>query len=104
MASGVVITAPEAILCGYGKTAVLTTQIVTNAVDYSVTFVSDDPKIASVDENGVVTGVRFGKTAVRCVVTDAGGYEHVSEPCAVRVRGNLALWFLRIITFLKNLF
>ena len=100
----VVITTPEAILCGYGKTAVLTTQIVTNAVDYSVAFVSDDPKIASVDENGVVTGVRFGKTTVRCVVTDAGGYEHVSEPCAVRVRSNLALWFLRIITFLKNLF
>ena len=74
----VVITMPQAIQCGYGKTAVLTTQIVTNAVGYTVAFVSDDPKIASVDENGVVTGVRFGKTTVRCVVTDAGGYTYVS--------------------------
>ena len=100
----VVITTPETILCGYGKTAVLTARIVTNAVGYTVAFVSDDPEIASVDENGVVTGVRFGETAVRCVVTDAGGYAHVSGPCAVRVRSTLALWFMRIIAFLKSLF
>lgn len=100
----VVITMPQAILCGYGKTAVLTSQIVTNTVDYSVAFVSDDPKIASVDENGVVTGLKFGETTVRCIVTDAFGCEHSSAPCRVNVRSNLLLWLMRLCTFFKNLF
>ncbi|MBQ6165755.1 MAG: Ig-like domain-containing protein [Clostridia bacterium] len=100
----VVISLPDEVTCGRGKTKVLDAVIVTNAAEYTVRFESDDEKIARVDENGAVTGVRIGETAVRCIVTDAAGYEHISEPCRVSVRSNFVLWLTRILTFFKDLF
>ena len=98
------ITLPDAVTCGYKKTVALTPEIDTNALTYTVSFVSDDPSVASVDENGVITGVRIGETAVRCVVTDADATEHISAPCKVSVQSNFRLWLLRFFNFLKNLF
>ena len=99
----VTITLPDAVTVGFGKTETLSTEIVTNALDYTVRFETDDPAIAAIDENGVITGARFGETNLRCIVTDAGGYEHTSAPCKVSVKSNFILWLMRIVAFFKNL-
>ena len=99
----VTITLPDAVTVGFGKTETLSTEIVTNALDYTVRFETDDPAIAAINENGVITGARFGETNLRCVVTDAGGYEHTSAPCKVCVKSNLLLLIMRLVAFFKNL-
>ena len=98
------VALPEAVDCGYHKTVTLTPSIGTNAISYTVRFESEDPAVAAVDENGTVTGLKWGETDVRCIVTDASGCEHSSEPCRVSVRSNLLLWLTRLIAFFKNLF
>ncbi|MBQ5970397.1 MAG: Ig-like domain-containing protein [Clostridia bacterium] len=100
----VTITLPQTVTCSYKRTVPVLPTIETNAVNYTVTYEVDDPKIASVDESGMVTGLRLGKTAVRCVVTDASGTRHVSAPCRVLVQSRLCQWFNQFIMFLKHLF
>ena len=100
----VTITLPEAVTCSFRKTVTLTPQIETNAVNYTVTYVTDDPKIAAVDATGVITGVRFGETTVRCIVKDAGGYEHISAPCRVLVQCRLMLWLQQLVFYLRSMF
>ena len=100
----ITITMPETAVCGYKKTVTLTPAVETDAVSYTVRFEAEDPSVAAVDESGAVTGLRLGETAVRCVVTDASGCEHVSAPCKVSVKCNLLLWLTRVLAFFKNLF
>ena len=100
----VTVALPESIDCGCGRTVTLTPSIETNAISYTVRFESEDPAVAAVDENGTVTGLKRGETAVRCIVTDASGCEHSSNPCRVSVRSNLLLWLTRLFAFFKNLF
>ena len=88
----VIVTVPESLDCVWKKTVTFSPVIVSDTENYTVSFISDDPSVATVDENGIVTGVRFGSTDVRCIVTDRGGYTHTSEPCRVTVRS--ALWQL----------
>ena len=99
----VIVTLPETVTVGIGKTETLSAEIVTNALDYTVRFETEDPDIAAVDENGRITGAGFGETDLRCVVTDAAGYEHVSAPCRVCVKSNLLLWIMRLVAFFRNL-
>ena len=100
----VTITMPEAVVCGYKRTVTLDPVIETDAISYTVRFVTEDPAVAAVDENGVITGLKLGVTIVRCIVTDASGCEHSSAPCKVNVRSNLLLWLTQLIAFFKNLF
>ena len=100
----VTITIPETLSCAFRKAVSLSPKIETNAVNYKLTFLSDDQKIALIDENGLIKGLRFGETTVRCVLTDAGGNEYVSEPCSVRVRSNILLWMENFFNCLKKLF
>ncbi|MCR5783115.1 MAG: hypothetical protein K6G90_10325 [Clostridia bacterium] len=99
----VIITLPDTVTLGLGRTQALTTEVVTNAIGYTVRFETDDPKIAGIDGNGVIKSAFFGETTARCIVTDAGGYEHISAPCRVCVKSNLLLWFMRIVAFFRNL-
>jgi hypothetical protein len=99
----VIISLPAEVTLGLGKTHALSTEIVTNAIGYTVRFETEDPGIARIDGNGVITGVFFGETTVRCVVTDAGGFEHISAPCRVSVKSNLLLWIMRIVAYFRNL-
>ena len=85
----VVVTVPESLDCVRNKTVTFSPVIVSNTANYTVSFVSDDPDVVSVDENGIVTGVSYGSTDVRCIVTDPGGFTHTSEPCRVTVRSKL---------------
>ncbi len=99
----VTIAMPEAVVCGYKRTAALNPVIVTNAPGYTVRFEAEDPSVAAVDENGTVTGLRRGETAVRCIVTDASGCEHVSAPCRVSVQSRFLLWLTRLLALFRNL-
>lgn len=68
-----------------GKTFKLTASITpTNATNKNVTWVSSNPKVATVDANGVVTSKRVGK-AVITVKTKDGGYK---ASCTVNVKAN----------------
>ena len=100
----VTITLPETVVCLYKKTVTLTPQIETNAINYTLTFESDNQKVATVDANGLIKGVRYGETTVRCIVTDAGGYEHISGPCRVLVQCKLMLWLQQLVFYLRSMF
>ncbi len=82
----ITVTIPAALVCILRKNATVTAQIDSNVPNYQIAFESDDPGVASIDPNGVVTGVARGETTVRCVVTDASGTAHVSNSCTVRVQ------------------
>ena len=95
---------PQTLTCGFLRSCTFTPDIDTNAADHLIRYESADPRIAQIDENGTVTGRRFGTTTVYCILTDASGTEHVSDPCTIRVRSNLVLWLLMIVTYLQTLF
>ena len=65
-----------------GETKALSAVVVpSNATNKGVTWTSDKPEVASVDENGLVTAVGFG-TAQTTVAADDGGFTDV---CSVKV-------------------
>ncbi len=51
----------------------------------TVTFSSESPKIASVDEDGVVTGLAVGTTVITAVVDDSASAEPVKLQCKITV-------------------
>ena len=93
------LTIPETLICTYRKTAVVKADISADTTNYTVSFTSDDPDVVSVDGNGVVKGVRRGEANVKCLVTDAFGAVHESQPCRVTVRYTFCQWFIRIVLF-----
>ena len=100
----VTIKMPGRLSCRFKNTVKLTPVIETNAISYTVSFVSSDPKIASIDKNGVVTGAWFGEATVWCVVSDAGGNEHRSEPCRIQVKIPFCKWLNQLFTLFKSVF
>ena len=73
-----------------GKTKTLKATIEPhNATNKTVTFVSDNPKVASVDKNGVVTAKRGGEAVITAT---AEGGKFVT--CVVTVKGYLLLILL----------
>lgn len=55
------------------------------AYDHSVSFSSQDPSIATVDENGVVTGISVGETVITATTNDGG----LSDECVVTITEGL---------------
>ncbi len=101
----ITVTIPESLICIYKKSITVEAKILSNVPNFQVTFVSDDPDIAFVDANGVVTGVKRSDTTVRCIVTDASGTVHTSQPCTVQVRYLPQPNFIQtIIRCMKTLF
>ena len=63
--------APTTANVAEGATVQLTATVVpANATDVSVTFESDDEEVATVDEDGLVTGVAAGETTITVTTTD----------------------------------
>ena len=79
----------------YGNSAELI--VYTNSDD--VYFTSSDERVATVDENGVVTSKSIGE----CVITAGVNGTDIKEECTVKVE--LLWWevFRNIIYFVKNL-
>ncbi len=53
-----------------------------DATDKSVEWTSENPEIATVSDNGTITGKSYGRTVVTATTTD-GGY---TAKCVVRVK------------------
>lgn len=81
----------------YGHTAQLC--IDKNLTVDDVTFVSSDERIASVDENGLVTSNGIGSCTITCTKNETGE----SDECEIHVE--LLWWklFENIIYFFRNL-
>lgn len=81
----------------YGHTAQLC--IDKNLTVDDVTFVSSDERIASVDENGLVTSNGVGSCTITCTNNESGE----SDECEIHVE--LLWWklFENIIYFFRNL-
>ena len=77
-----------------GKTKTLKATIEPdNATNKTVTFVSDNPKVATVDKNGVVTAKRGGEAVITAT---AEGGKFVT--CVVTVKGYLLLIIIIILS------
>ena len=73
LATGVTLTPDSKTLTKKGETVQLTATVTPdNAADKKVTWTSSDSKVATVDENGLVTAVANG-TAIITVTTEDGG-------------------------------
>ncbi len=67
-----------------GETIKLTATVLPDdAPDKSVTWVSSDPGIASVDENGLVTAISYGETTITATTNDGS---ELTASCIISVR------------------
>ena len=79
--TGILLSESEIEISNKGTHLLTATVSPENADDRTVTWGSDDPSVATVDENGLVTAVSIGETTVSVTTTD-GGY---TASCAVTV-------------------
>lgn len=83
----------EAIVINYEQAKELVPDVEMGGnVGYSITYSSSAENVATVDENGVVTGKGMGKAVITCTVTDAYG-NTVSGTVNVQVKFTMANWF-----------
>ncbi len=83
----------EKIVIKYGEVAELTPNVIMGGtVTYTVKYESDAENVATVDENGNVTGKGMGNTVITCIVTDEYGNTITGE-VDVQVDFSLANWF-----------
>ena len=81
------------------KTLVPTVEV-DEGVNYTVTYSSSNPKVATVDENGKVTATKkgSGSATITCTVTDEYG-NIVSDTCKVNVTYAWWQWIIVIVLF-----
>lgn len=83
----------------YKSSAVISADIRVDAdVDYTVSFSSTDPSIASVDRNGSVSTGKTGSATITCTVTDEYG-NTVTDTCEITVKYNWWQWIIVIVLF-----
>ncbi len=84
-----------------GETAQLTAEVLPEtATDKSVTWASDDPTVATVDGNGLVTAVALGTASITVTANDGSG---VNAICGVRVNDPEAVFTDGLVTDLSQL-
>ncbi len=69
-----------------------------NGVEYTVTYSSSDPSVATVDENGNVYASGKGSAEITCTVTDQYG-NVVTDTCDVNVSYSFGQWLIIILLF-----
>ncbi len=83
----------------YKDIATITPSISADAdVDYTVTYSSSNPSVASVDANGKVSTGKTGSATITVTVTDEYG-NTVSDTCNVEVRYTWWQWIIVIVLF-----
>ncbi len=83
----------EKVVVKYGEVASLTPAVeVGGTVTYTCAYTTDAENVATVDENGVITGKGMGKTVITCTVTDEYG-NAVTDTVDVQVKFSIANWF-----------
>ena len=81
------------------KSVTLVPDIVADeGAEYKVAYSSSNEKIATVSDNGVVTGNKHGSVIITCTVTDATGTP-VEARCTVTVRNVWWQWIIIILLF-----
>lgn len=80
------------------KATIVPEIIAEEGAEYTVEFKSLNPKVATVDNNGVVYGVKNGSATITCSVTDSFG-EVISDSCNVKVKYTFGQWLLVILLF-----
>lgn len=71
---------------------------VDEGVNYTVTYTSSNPSVATVDENGNVYGAKKGSADITVTVTDEYG-NSASDTCTVQVKYSLWQWIIKILLF-----
>lgn len=75
---------PSALTVEKDKTGTLSVAVSGTTSDYTVNWTTKDSSIATIDSNGVVTGVKVGST--EAIVTISGStFDTVSKSCAITV-------------------
>ncbi len=69
-----------------------------NGVEYTVTYSSSNPSVATVDENGNVYASGKGSAEITCTVTDQYG-NVVTDTCDVEVKYSFGQWLIVILLF-----
>lgn len=83
----------------YKTTSALVPAIVADSgVEYTVTYSSSDPSVASVDENGNVNASGTGSAEITCTVTDENG-NVVTDTATVEVKYVWWQWIIIILLF-----
>lgn len=83
----------EKLVIKYGEIGQLTADVTMGGnVTYTVAYASAAENVATVDENGNVTGKGMGNTVITCTVTDQYG-NVVTDTVDVQVKFSLANWF-----------
>ena len=76
----------------------LDASVTTTGEPCTLTYASDDPDVAAVDENGVVTTYRSGAATITVTATDPYGFSETAV-CTVTVKYNWWQWLIRIFLF-----
>lgn len=83
----------EKIVIKYGEVAQITPVVsVGGTVNYTVKYESGAENVATVDENGNVTGKGMGNTEITCTVTDEYG-NIVTDTVSIQVKFSITNWF-----------
>lgn len=83
----------EKLVIKYGEIGQLSPAVTMGgSVTYTVEYTSGAENVATVDENGNVTGKGMGKTVITCTVTDQYG-NVVTDTVDIQVKFSLANWF-----------
>ena len=87
------------ITLNYKKSAKINPKIdAEKGTEYSVSYTSSNPKVATVDNNGKVYAAKKGSATITCTVTDSNG-NTVSDTCKVTVKYSFGQWLIKILLF-----
>ena len=87
------------ITMNYKTTAALNPTITADeGAEYTVKYESSDEKIATVDANGNITGVKRGTANITCIIADEAN-NTVTDTCKITVKYSVLQWIIKILLF-----
>ncbi len=87
------------ITMNYKKSTTITPNIAADeGAEYTVKYLSSNPSVARVDDNGNVYAAKRGSATITCTVTDSNG-NTVQDTCTVTVKYSFGQWLIKILLF-----